>query len=414
MKNNPLSFLLIQLVVLLLFFQACQKRSISDSNVSEKSAAIEKEVDIPPSEGYGVNEELAVFVAKRFANDHFGKRSDHIQMKGSGQKEVEHVLVKTNAVGDTVAYLINYEEKGFAVIPADQRVQPVLAFSEQNKMPLSFDVALPGGLKGWLKDVTQAIDSLQSHTVKGKNNYNKHPGWVSFTSESLRAKEPIDPPGGGDCEDEIIEKGPLLQTEWGQDEGYNNKIDNYNCSTTVNGKPLTGCVATAIAQVVRYHEYPNYVNYGIMPDDSIFAYQQPTGTNEVATLMDDAGKTTFTDWGCNASTAYTNDIPYSLEGFFGYSSSVDVQDYDRNDVMSEIDASRPVILRGDDGGSTGHAWVADGYRDVYDCSGGYGYLFFHMNWGWEGAYNGLYSFDDFTPGSSNYNSDKKQVVGIKP
>jgi len=88
MKNNPLSFLLIQLVVLLLFFQACQKRSISDSNVSEKSAAIEKEVDIPPSEGYGVNEELAVFVAKRFANDHFGKRSDHIQMKGSGQKEV--------------------------------------------------------------------------------------------------------------------------------------------------------------------------------------------------------------------------------------------------------------------------------------------------------------------------------------
>lgn len=254
MKNNSLSFLLFQLVVLLLFFQACQKGSVSDSNTTEKSATIENELDMPYSDGYGVNEELAVFVAETFANDHLSKGSDHIRMKGTEQKEVGHVLVKKNAVGDTVAFLINYKNKGFAVIPADQRVQPILAFSEQNKMPVSFDEALPAGFKIWLNDVTRAIDSVRS--IKNKSNLKKHKGWISFTSVSTRAKEPIDPPGGG-CEDDIVEKGPLLQTEWGQGAGYNNNIDNYNCSTTFNGKPPTGCVATAIAQVVRYHEYPD-------------------------------------------------------------------------------------------------------------------------------------------------------------
>lgn len=392
--------------------QACQKGSVSDSNTLENKSKVKETGELPSSEGYGVNEELAVFVAKDFANDHFNKTSDHIRTKGSGEKEIEHVLVKKNAEDDTVAYLINYKEKGFTVIPADQRVQPILAFSEQNKMPVSFDEAMPGGLKGWFKDVTQAIDSLRSRPKKGNNYNDKHPGWISFSSESTKAKEPVDPPGDG-CEDDIIEKGPLLQTKWGQDEGYNNLLDDYNCSDPSNGKPPTGCVATAIAQVVRYHEYPGYVNYSIMPNGPNIPHQS-SGTHEIATLMHDAGNHVFMNWDCDVSTAYTSDIPNAFENFFGYSSSVDVQNYDISDVMSEIDASRPVILRGDDGGNVGHAWVADGYREVYDCSSGTGYLFFHMNWGWEGNYNGLYAFDDFTPGSRDYNQNNKQVVGIKP
>lgn len=44
-----------------------------------------------------------------------------------------------------------------------------------------------------------------------------------------------------------------------------------------------------------------------------------------------------------------------------------------------------------------------------DCSAGYGNLFFHMNWGWEGDHNGLYSFDDFTPGSSNYDHNNNEI-----
>ncbi len=62
----------------------------------------------------------------------------------------------------------------------------------------------------------------------------------------------------------------------------------------------------------------------------------------------------------------------------------------------------------------GHAWVADGYRDIWDCSQGVGYLYFHMNWGWEGNHNGWYSFDSFVPGSNNYSQNKEQIIGIKP
>lgn len=145
-----------------------------------------------------------------------------------------------------------------------------------------------------------------------------------------------------------------------------------------------------------------------------------SGSNEISELMRDVGNAVNMNYSCDGSTAYTSTIVPAVENVFGYASSADLNGYDRNEIKDEIYFDRPVILRGDDGGGTGHAWVADGYRDIFtyssDCSHGWGYLLFHMNWGWENNsnFNGWYSFDDFTPGSRNYNQNKQQIVGIKP
>ncbi|WP_410528214.1 C10 family peptidase [Sphingobacterium sp. ML3W] len=68
--------------------------------------------------------------------------------------------------------------------------------------------------------------------------------------------------------------------------------------------------------------------------------------------------------------------------------------------------------------SSGHAWVADGYQTdkifSSNCNNSWTYLYFHMNWGWNGYLDGYYSFDNWTAGSSSYNDNKKMTYNIKP
>ena len=66
----------------------------------------------------------------------------------------------------------------------------------------------------------------------------------------------------------------------------------------------------------------------------------------------------------------------------------------------------------------GHAWVCDGYRSstIYseDCSTGWGYLYLHMNWGWDNAHTGWYSYNNWNPGDRSYNHKKEMIYNIKP
>lgn len=63
-------------------------------------------------------------------------------------------------------------------------------------------------------------------------------------------------------------------------------------------------------------------------------------------------------------------------------------------------------------------WVCDGFRRSFiwaeDCSTAWSRLFLRMNWGWGGAYDGWYAFDDFTPGSHYYNDGIKMIHNIQP
>lgn len=299
-------------------------------------------------------------------------------------------------------------------------------------MSVATDEPIPGGLQLWLDANSTAVSNLKNKKQKGSGGINR--GWAAFlpgveannSAVLYKKDDPIGPgddpddPGGGTCEDEIITVTPLLETNWGQDEGYNNDAPDYNCPYTTNSRALTGCVATAIAQVMRYHEYPATYNWNIKPDDNITQWNQPYGTEEIAQLMRDVGDGVNMQWGCassGGSGAYTEDGEGALENIFTYSASVDYKSYDWDKIQWELDQNRPVILDGYTDDGAGHAWVVDGYtKDINyftDCSGYISTLYFHMNWGWEGEHNGYFAFDNFNPGSS-YNVNNHQLHGIQP
>ncbi|MDZ7680813.1 MAG: C10 family peptidase [Fodinibius sp.] len=171
---------------------------------------------------------------------------------------------------------------------------------------------------------------------------------------------------------------------------------------------------------MRYHTYPNNYNWGIMPNKSY--NPNSTGSNEISSLMRDVGDIVFMNYGCDGSGAKDDHIEPGFRSF-GYNSATQIGYAGTNnykDVIDNIEQGNPVVFTGYKDtilgviDKDGHAWVADGYRDIWDCSQGIGYLLFYMNWGWEGSYNGWFYFDNFNPGNSQYNSGTEVVVNIHP
>jgi hypothetical protein len=136
-----------------------------------------------------------------------------------------------------------------------------------------------------------------------------------------------------------------------------------------DGRAPTGCVATAMAQVMKYHEFPNNYNWDNMPD--------LWGTMETARLMRDVGDAVNMDWGCDGSGADTKDeVASSFRNDFGYSSA-SYSGFNRDIVKQQLRWNRPVILRG-------------------------------------GRKSGWYAYNNWNPGDHTFNYNRGMVYNIKP
>lgn len=220
---------------------------------------------------------------------------------------------------------------------------------------------------------------------------------------------------------------PLIQTCWDQDEYYN-----ILCPSDSEGQGnhvLTGCVATAMAQVMRYWEYPaqgtgshsyscdygtlsadfgnSTYHYDMMPD-RLSAGTPAAQVQEVAKLIYHCGVSVDMDYGPESSGSYLSLSPNALHTYFGYgmSSYIHKNQYSAsswNDIIkNQLDSLRPVLYRGQSDAG-GHAFVCDGYDDQD---------YFHFNWGWNGSNNGYYLLSGLTPGNHNYNSSQAAVIGL--
>lgn len=183
----------------------------------------------------------------------------------------------------------------------------------------------------------------------------------------------------------------------------------------------TGCVATATAQVMYYWERPTSYNWASMNTAS--------GGGDTPRLMRDVGSVINMDYGCDGSGAYTVDAAAALRNTFGYSNAQYV-DYNTSSIRTQLNAQRPIILRGrgvnsSTGVKSGHAWVCDGYRrnkhiSIHNPGTYYEYetytyspLFLRMNWGWgAGTINTWFRYDDFTPWDNNFNHYRKMIINI--
>lgn len=337
-------------------------------------------------------------------------------------KEIEKVLTIPDKDGNPSYYIVNYKENGFIMISADNRTNPIRAYSLTEKFPMESD-KIPSGLVGWLAETSDMITQIR---VLDKEQTKL----VAFSWDSCEMQRTIgidsnDDCGGngGGCENQYNTVGPLITTEWGQWDGYNNLSENAgDCPNRPNKRPPSGCVATAMAQIMKFHESPSNYNWDNMPNTS--------GTMETARLMRDIGEKVNMEYSCEGSGAHMSDIPGAFNQF-GYR-DVKYSGFNRETVKQQLGRNRPVILGGYKEKSCflwwcsyrgGHAWVCDGYRTsmIYseDCSMGWGYLYFHMNWGWGDSrngrrLNGYYAYNNWNPGNTSYNHKKEMIVNIRP
>ena len=327
-------------------------------------------------------------------------------------------------------YLFTAGEKGFVFVAADDCVQPILGYSFTSPA----GNRLNREVKYWLAIYQQQIDYLRENGIAP--NGETAAKWEHYLS--LREYEP----------QSLDAVNPLLSTTWDQDPLYNNLCP---YDATAQERTVTGCVATATAQVMKYWNHPtqgtgshNYnhslygyqsANFGAttyqweqMPN-ALNAYSTTAQINAVATLMYHVGVAIEMDYGTSSvggSAAYTNNygmanLPCAqnaLPAYFGY---LPINCYYRDDcsdaqwasyLNTELNASRPVIYAGQDTAG-GHCFVCDGYNNSN---------MYHFNWGWGGYQDGYYSLSNLAPGSGGtggnatytFNLSQRILTGVQP
>ncbi len=224
-------------------------------------------------------------------------------------------------------HILNYDndgQKSCIIISGDDRLSPIQAFSENTEF--NFDVTIPAGISHWLNLKIRQINYLRKNKVKQDEKIKNL--WVTTYTQILPIGDEDPPevdPEVDPCGDivETYTMNPLLQTYWGQRCVYNtlcpaeySELD-LMCPGLPCGHANTGCVATAMAQIMRFHEYPSTYNWDDMQNTYIqFDFNDP-GANDVAQLMADIGDAVNMDYECSGSGATSgiidNDFDYDLE-----------------------------------------------------------------------------------------------------
>ncbi|NOQ27889.1 MAG: hypothetical protein GQ564_21210 [Bacteroidales bacterium] len=338
--------------------------------------------------------------------------------KSSFEKHKNKKIASINEITDnsdeSICYVINYENGGFVIISADKRVYPILAYSESNTFTFDSD-NYPQGLVNWIDNTVckvkkiRELNSPQKPEIKDiwdNLYYIAAPPYEDYydDDDGYNSEDETD---YDDCNNTYTYVGPFLSTVWDQYTPYNDAIPSRNCSEDSEGRPLVGCVALAMGQVMKYHEFPNTYNWDLMPDND--------GSTETARLLWDAGKSIFTVYGCLGSGAEITRVTTALKDNFGYSSAV-LSDFNSNTVISELNYGLPVILGATvrEDGRGGHVWVCDGYLRAFFCASGAGYLSLHMVWGMPNAnFNAYYYYNgDWTMGEYSLNENKVMITRI--
>lgn len=319
----------------------------------------------------------------------------------TAQRAAETLLGKTvtdvTPVSYTECYLfVGNDGQGFALIAADDCVPPVLGYSLTGTFSTD---GQPAHISAW-------INAYQLDIARAKLEVEEH------NSEWDRLLV-----GRKFCTERDTAVGPLMTTTWNQSPLYND-----HCP----GASVTGCVATATAQVMKYWNHPvvgrgfhsytpngfeiqsarfdtTHYDWAHMPDDLNW-FSSDTEIFAVAQLMHHVGIAVEMNYGSTSGAFVQSSgdpsqpsTENALKTYFRYNSGL--FGALRNDFTSaqwdsmltaELDASRPILYSGNDSDG-GHAFVLDGY----DSLGLY-----HVNWGWGGYCDGYYTFDNLSPTGS--------------
>lgn len=307
-------------------------------------------------------------------------------------------------------YVFTNEEKGFVIVSGEMRTSPIIAYSTEN----NFDTTdMPENIRWWLQSYQQQINYIRNNVKEDKNAI--HPDWELYSYENVVQTKKTNK-----------SVSPLVNTTWNQRFPY------YNLCPYDNNKSaycVTGCVATAMAQILKFWNYPargtgnhsyNHPDYGTLSanfGNTTYQWSSMTNSysnnstqqeqNAVATLMYHCGVSVNMDYSPESSGAITlmsddaveyygyYDARTALMRYFGCDTVIGYYRdyYDSatwvNMLKNELNIGHPILYAGT-GSAGGHAFVCDGYDNDY---------YFHMNWGWGGSSDGYFLISLLNPSS---------------
>ena len=313
--------------------------------------------------------------------------------------------------------VMGYENGGFAVVTNDDLLPAVVGYSDKSYG----DGQLAEGFDWWLMAMQEAA--------------------AYYVQNNMQAQ--VSKPDLAKCQPEVH---PLLSTEWGQEEPFNNACPLLLDDERYPRHCVVGCVATAAAQILNYHQYPT-TGHGITTLQ--VPYGDPTGTKysfdfsachfdwahmrntytvgnytdaeakAVADLSHAMGMMAVMQYGIGFSGAISDDAANGLRDYFGVSTA---QLYSRSDlfgfgenytdqqwsdmVFKELSDVGPVYYAGNDADDQGgHAFVLDGYN----ADG-----LVHVNWGWHGRFDGFYDISLLNPRIYRFSKGQEMILGICP
>ena len=336
-----------------------------------------------------------------------------MKQKGiSVERGVSNVPLSQITVGKSPFYVFNATDgEGFVIVSGDERTEEILGYGLDSRFD---EIKISESMREWLTEYATQIDDVQM-------------GRMKVSPLKVNTHEAI---------------GKMVSSVWDQGEAsINGDAFNQLCPTDQQGRHCqTGCVATAMAQVMYYHKWPTDKCSQIpgFTSDQIASYvsslpplefdwshmlnrydegQTPQECKAVAQLMQYCGSALKTNYGTYSSNAYSEDVALALRNYFDYDVNtryVYRDDYSTegwdNLIYSELKNGRPVLYDGYKINS-GHAFVCDGYD---------GHGFYHINWGWGGYCNGYYKLSILNPNTGNtgsinsgYTMNHGAVVGIQ-
>ena len=355
-------------------------------------------------------QKVSIDEAQQRAANFFSKSS----LSANGQKKAPRKAPRmVAAVNNDAFYIFNDEANGgFVIVSGEERTPDILGYSDSG----SFDPQnVPTNMQAWLDGYKEQVKAVAASSVK-----------VSESTTYVSRKPII----------------PLLNTEWNQDEPYN-----LLCPIEDGKQCYTGCVATAMAQIMNFWQYPSQttstipnrvdsrlnfshpdiaagtaIDWQNMPY-SLADYKIEAKRKAVSELMLYCGMGAQMDYGSKQSGAYTYNALSALVNYFGYSSKskyirrVVLQTYSYEDwlyvIYNELRQGHPVQYEGVSSTSA-HAFVCDGYASED---------YYHINWGWGGNCDGYFRMEVMKPdwrgigggdGDDGYASNQGALIGVVP
>lgn len=359
-----------------------------------------------------------------------------------------------NAADAACYYVFNADGgRGYVIVSGDDRTVPVLGYSLTGSYNPD---SIPENMRAWLQGYADEIEALDSMGVTEK-----------YQTSDSRTKAPgLD---GGNA-DGVIQKipefhaiQPLLKSKWNQGLPYNISCP-VGTYTDEKGDEryvfcATGCVATAIAQVMYYHRWPStvmadipayttsdglsmdgisagtsidwdgmsdtYKSYGALDYtgctlNEFYSVASEAGWG-VGNLMSMVGTSVRMNYGINASGTSDAYIAPALRDYFGYDENIYRAERSRYSIAewdaliyNELACNRPVIYGAQSTGG-GHQFVIDGHD---------GNEYYHVNWGWGGLCDGYFAIAVLNPYSTSgtgasstpdgYSMGQAAIIGVQP